>query len=258
MTCIAVTVADGCVLTPASAETMCKAVDAQAQEFAEAWGVPYTPVLFFSNDVLLKLDGDELAAFVADCRLLTIQPSLDVSGALGYHDDVAGVIFARVLDQGDATSVTLSHEVLEEMGDPTCEDYADMGHGLAQAREACDRVEGDTYNVETDGAFVPLSNYLLPSAFAVNSARPWDRLGKLHAWDGMTPGGYMIRRDATGDVTDVFAATPAGAEAVEAKLANPLSRAARRLGAVADLPLERAESPVPAKSAKKRKRKRAS
>lgn len=256
MTCIAVTVADGCTLTPAAAATMCKAVDAQAQEFAEAWGVPYTPVLFFSNDVLMKLTDEELTAFVADCRLLTIQPTLDAPGALGYHDDVAGVIFARVLDQGDATATTLSHEVLEEMGDPTCDEWTDMGHGVSQAREACDRVEGDTYSVETDGTFVPLSNYLLPSAFVVNGKRPYDRLGKLHDWDGMTPGGYMIRRDATGDVTDVFAATPAGAATVEAKMANSLSRAARRLG---QLPLEpSANSDVtPAETPKAKKRRRA-
>lgn len=235
---IVVTVAEGCAADPTVVALWCTVVDRQAREFAAAWGVPYVPVVFFSADVLAKLEGEELTAFTAANRLLTIQDSLDVDGALGFHADVAGVIFARVLFQGDVTSVTLSHEVLEELGDPTCEDFADMGAGVAQAREACDRVEGDTYSIEADdresmpgfGVYVRVSNYLLPSAFNPAGVRPFDRLGKLETFDGMTDGGYMIQRAADGNVVDVFAATEAGAATVKAKRANVTSRVARRTG----------------------------
>lgn len=234
LTVIAVTVDPACGADERTLAFWCAAIDAQAQEFAAAWSVPYTPVVFYSSDVLTKLgDGPELDKFVADSRLLTIQPSLDVQGALGYHDDIAGVIFARVMWQGDATSVTISHEALEEMGDPTCDQYEDMGNGKAQALEACDRVEGDVYAqagiIDTDSLDVQVSNYLLAAAFSPGSSGPWDRLGKLTAWDGMTEGGYMIVRDANGNETQVFARADAGRINLARKLEKPRGRLARRL-----------------------------
>src|SRR5882724_9792629 len=103
--------------------------------------------------------------------MLTVEADIDTPGALGFHDDVNGVVFARVKYQGEETSVTLSHEVLEEMGDPACDLYLSLGDGREQAGEACDRVEGDTYSV--DG--VHLSNYLLLAAFQPDSTGPWDK-----------------------------------------------------------------------------------
>lgn len=229
MTCIAVTVADGCSADPARVAAWCEAVDKQAREFADAWRVEYTPVLFFSGDVLTKLKGKALKDFTSDARLLTIEDDVGDPGALGYHDDVAGVIFARVMFQGEPTSITLSHEVLEEMGDPTCDAWVDIGGGRQQALEACDRVEGDNYIL--DG--VAVSNYLLPSAFD-GSAGPWDKLGVLKHWDGMSGGGYMIVRAEDGTVTDVFAETKHAKATVATKRARPDSRLARRLGAFAD------------------------
>jgi hypothetical protein len=211
---ICVTVDPACGADPRKLAFWCQACDQQAFEFSEAWGVDYTPVNYFSWDVLSKLTDAEVAKFVADSRLLTIQPSLDVSGALGFHDDVAGVIFARVMWQGDDTTVTISHEVLEEMGDPTCDEYVTMSHGRLQAKEACDRVEGDTY-IETadiggDTMPVTLSNYLMLPAFHPGSPGPWDRMSRLTSWDAMTDGGYMIVRDDTGNETEVFARTEQG------------------------------------------------
>jgi hypothetical protein len=256
VTFIAVTVEPGCGIDDAEAHSACKAVDAQAREMADAWGCEYTPVVYFSADVLVKLEGKELAKFTANARLLAVQVDIDAPGAAGYHTDIAGVIFARVM-AGEDWTVTLSHEVLEEMGDPTCEEYADMGlpDGRSQAREACDRVERDVYSVETDGYFVRLSNYLLPSAFKPNSQRPWDRLGTLHAWDGMTPGGYTIIRSADGDETDVFAATEAGGALARAKSQRPWTRAARRLGEIMpDAPVADLPDKLSGKSPRRRKR----
>ncbi len=228
MTQIAVTVDPACGLDPARVAAWVEAVDAQAAEFAISWGVPYTPVVLHAWDVLSKLgDGAELDAFVADSRLLTIQPALDVAGALGFHDDVAGVIFARVMAQGEDTSVTMSHEVLEEMGDPTCDVYVAMPGGKETAKEACDAVEGDVYMM--DG--VQLSNYLQPTWFGIqqDGNQEFDRLGKLSAAFTMTDGGYMIVRDANGNETQVFARTDAGRINLARKLEKPRGRLARRL-----------------------------
>lgn len=239
MSAVAVTVTgeshDG--FDPAKVATWCKVVDRQARECAERWGIEYTPVVFFSTDVLEKLEGQELTDFVTKFRLLTISAELDEPGVLGYHGAVLGVIFARVKYAGDYTSVILSHEVLEQMINPLLTSWSEMPDGRKQAVEACDRVEDDTYNVEQDGIFVRVSNYLLPSAFVPYSARPWDRLGKLSAWDGMTPGGYMIVREADGDRVNVFAAAEEGIAASGVKRLNPFSRATRLLAPpVVELP----------------------
>lgn len=227
MTQVVVTVDPACNADMARVNAWVEAVDAQAKEFCDVHGIEYTPLVLHAWDVLQALkDGAELDVFVADSRLLTIQPDVGVPGALGFHDDVAGVIFARVEYQGEATSVTLSHEVLEELLDPTCDKYAPLGNGTSQAVEACDRVEGDEY----DAGDVKLSNYLLPSAFAPGSAGPWDNLGLLTTWDGMTGGGYTIIEDASGNTRNVFAQATHGEgyAALRAKRVRSSTRVARR------------------------------
>ena len=204
---IVVTVDPACNADMARVNAWVESVDAQAKEFADAHGIDYTPVVLHAWDVLQTLTDAECTAFVADSRMLTIEPNVGVAGALGFHDDQSGVIFARVEYQGEDTSITLSHEVLEEMLDPTCDKYAPLGNGTSQAVEACDRVEGDEYNAGD----VKLSNYLLPSAFVPGSAGPWDKLGKLTAWNGMTSGGYTIVEDASGNTRNVFAQATHGA-----------------------------------------------
>lgn len=233
MSQIVVTFDPGCNADPRTCALWCAALDAQAKEASDRWGFEYSPVNYFSTDVLLALKGDELEAFTADSYLCTVQTTMDMPGALGYHDDYAGVIFARVLWQGDPTSVTLSHEILELLGDKTCNVYKAMPNGKQQALELCDRVEGDTYielgEVGQDGMPVTLSNYLLPSAFSPGSVGPWDRMGKLLTWDGMTDGGYSIVMGTDGNTTEVFALTDAGRANGEAKRAKVGGRANRRL-----------------------------
>lgn len=230
---IVVTIAPGCVADPRKVAFWCLACDQQATEFAQAWGIEPTPVNFYSADVLAKMDDATMQKFVADSRLLTIQDVLDAPGALGYHTDVAGVIFACVLYQGDATSITISHEVMEEIGDPTCDVYIPMGDGRSQAKESADRVEGDSYTetatIGPDSVPVDVSNYLLPSAFVPGSSAPWDRMGRLTTWDGATPGGYTIIVDANGTETNVFARVKVGGPEAHATLAAKLERPDGRL-----------------------------
>ncbi len=102
-----------------------------------------------------------------------------------------------------AVSATLSHEVLETIGDPYINWWADTPDGDEEAIELCDRVEGDAYAIGN----VSVSNFLGPRAFSMG-AGPYDRLGLLaNAWD-MTAGGYKIRRQGgpSGTVTQVFGA----------------------------------------------------
>jgi hypothetical protein len=229
VTQICVTADPACGADPRKLAFWCAAIDAQAAEFATSWGVEYTPVVFYSTDVLSKLADAALSAFTADSRLLTIQPTLDVNGALGYHDDIGGVIFARVMWQGDATSVTISHEVLEEMGDPTCDQYRPMGNGKSTALEACDAVEGDEYTVAgvigSDSIPVQVSNYLQPTWFGIqqDGNQEFDRMGKLSEPFTMTSGGYMVVMDASGSESQVFARVQTAGPAAHANLAAKLA-----------------------------------
>lgn len=236
MSFIAVTVDPACRIDDAEVARACLAVDEQARELAALHGFEYTPVIPFAWDVLEKLDGEDLTAFIKGARLLTVLTDIGVPGAAGFHDHVAGVIFARV-KAGDDWTVTFSHEVLEEIGDPTCDLYAPLSDGTEQALEMCDRVEGDTYRI--NGVLV--SNYLLPSAFVPDSTGPWDKLGQLTKWDGMTGGGYTIVRRADGSEVNVWAETDHARAAADRKRAKASGRLARRLAGVVAHPASMSE-----------------
>jgi hypothetical protein len=213
----------------------------QAREVADVHGVQYTPVVFYGTAEGLPID----------CRILQVLPQIDVPGASGFHDDDLGVVFAEIKVTAE-TSVTGSHEVAEEMADPTVNLWDPFDDDHEQAHELCDRVEGDFYvqqaTVLGKTRSVQVSNYLLPSAFDPGGKAPFDRMGRLTSWNGMTAGGYVIVRDiGTGKVSDVFkddgvgsghvAARraprvipgPAAAAAITEKLGRSGSRLARRL-----------------------------
>jgi hypothetical protein len=230
---IPITADPDCGLDPRECIFAADALDRQAAEFCAVHGLPPVAVTYYSTDVLLKLDGEALSAFTRDSWLLTIQKTLDVPDALGFHNDVANTVFARVEYQGAATWETAGHEILEMILDPTCDKWSDLGNGKEQATEACDRVQGNTYvvtgRIGNDSMDFNLPNYLLPSAFIPNSASPWDKLGVLTAWNALSPEGYMIVRNPDGSEVDVFADTIKGESNADAKRKKVGGRAYRRL-----------------------------
>lgn len=242
MSCIAI-VNRSSTIDPKDIPFWAAAADKQAREVADAWGCMYQPVIDY---------GSTADALPAGCRILTIRDALDQAGALGYHDDDLGVVHIEVKAAEDVW-VTISHEVAEEMVDPTVNLWAPFDVDHEQAIEVCDRVVGDHYLVEVtvlgETRQVPVSNYLLPSAFDPNGKAPFDRMGKLTVWNGMSPGGYAVVRDiTTGKVSDKFVrddgispggggvhpvrrvlAGPGAAHAIAERLAKRGSRLLRRL-----------------------------
>jgi hypothetical protein len=169
---------------------------------------------------------------------MLIVDSLDMPGALGVHMDDIGAIHGFVLNQGPVdTCVTLSHECLEMLVDPTCTGWRSLGGGRDIALEACDPVQADSYAQRaTVGELARdmwLSNYVLPRYFDPAGVGGFDRMGKLDAPLSMSPGGYQIVREKTGDVVNIFARTRIGDTAgrlnVAAKVLRPGSRTLRRL-----------------------------
>jgi len=209
---------------------MVQACAEQALQCADAWGVAPIAVAFYSSTVGLP---------AADCMICEIVDDLDQPGALGYHTDAAGVIYLRVLAQGFDTSVTLSHEVLETLIDPTCAGWRARGDGSQVALEGCDPVEGDVYGAPAEvlgeTRTVQLSNYVLPAWFD-RTLPTGSVVDAMHTASGpfaMTAGGYMIVTDAAGNETEVFArirsAGLAGLATAGKRLAVGNSRLLRRL-----------------------------
>ncbi len=150
-------------------------------------------------------------AITPDPSPLTMQNTLDVDGAAGYHDEARGLARgfvatppnAPILVGSNADSVTASHEALEMFANPATNLNVDMPDGSSTWRELCDAVENDTY--EIDG--VSVSNFLYPAWFdgEAPAGTKLDHLGKLSKPFTMTSGGYMGVRTEPGTVSQVFA-----------------------------------------------------
>jgi hypothetical protein len=145
----------------------------------------------------------------------------DQAGALGYHDLTntglaIGKVFAKTtLDAGDLVSVTLSHEVLEMLGDPDINLIVQKGP-RAYAYEVCDAVEDDSLGYEING--VRVSDFVYPEYFETfwkKGATKFDHLGHLSSpVPALTKGGYMSYLDfATGQWKQITARLEDGASA---------------------------------------------
>lgn len=207
-----------------------EAVNQQSIECAKLYDVEPIVAVFYSDAAGLPQ---------SDCRIVDIVDDLEMRGVSGFHNDVAGIIYSR-LQAGasiDEMTVTLSHEILEMTVDARCDEWRPMGGGRLCALEVADPVEGDSYAVTVTVVGlerrVKLSNYVLPRFFDPAALGAIDFMRVLASPFSMSPGGYMIVRDAAGNESNVFARIRFGGEsgryAVGGKAANPDSRLARRL-----------------------------
>ena len=166
---------------------------------------------------------------------LVIFDTAEQAGFLGYHSvGPDGVPYGRVfiatilghggtlIETANSVSVTLSHEWLEMLGDPACNEWCDANDGYTYAEELCDAVEAQAYDI--DGIMV--SNFVTPlwfEPFANAAIGRFDYLSRLTAPFQLDRGGYAIRRPLNGGpVENVW-----GAEYPEHKRAGKLHPAAR-------------------------------
>lgn len=172
------------------------------RDYAPAWQSNGVPVTVYATFDEIPADTSPLLIF-------------DTSGQardLGWHSvDAKGKAHGRafwlpILKHGGdllkgamSLSATLSHEVLEMVGNPYVNFWCDVGDGSQEALELCDRVEGDAYDI--DG--ISVSNFLTPRAFR-NGEGPYDFLGLLTEPFEVREGGYAIRRGQDGEVYDVW------------------------------------------------------
>jgi len=163
----------------------------------------YAPFWQSSGMNVRVVDADDPILGQQDASPLIIYDEADEPGVLGYHSlqaraQVYGKAFWSVIKNNRGTlikgpnslSATLSHEVLEMVGNPYVNFWADVDYEMQEAVELCDRVEADAYSI--DG--VDVSNFLGPRAFR-NGPGPYDWMGLLQSPFELRPGGYAIRRN---------------------------------------------------------------
>jgi hypothetical protein len=167
----------------------------------------------------------------AGAWIMSVLDDSDQADAFGYHsEDAAGRVYARVfmgpcLEYGEAGSVTLSHEIAETFCDPDVNQWRTTGQGFDIPYEACDPVQGGSYNIDGTG----VSDFVYPAYY--NRAAPASaRLNHLDTLDKpftLAPGGYYVRRFRDGTEDQVF-----GERADRGYIAakkHELGRTARRL-----------------------------
>lgn len=170
----------------------------------------------------------------AGAWVITVLDDADQAGDLGWHtEDASGRIYGRVfarpcLDYAVPVSTTLSHEIVETFCDPDVDRWVDTGRGYSVAYEACDPVEGDSYNV--DG--VAVSDFVTPYWYregkpGLDGALHWLNNGSVAGPFDLAPGGYYVRRWPDGHEDQEFG-RKANHAYVKAKH-HELGRADRRL-----------------------------
>jgi hypothetical protein len=177
------------ILDDVTCKRMVAAVQQQVSaDFAPTWGQDAF-VAFFSSKEIVPPNWWQM--ILAD--------DSDQAGTLGYHqvtadDQPTGFVFAKTDAQfGLATSVTLSHEVLEILGDPyvlatALHQTSDVA-GDVYALEICDACEDDKLAYDKGG--VKVSDFVLPAYFQDGRPGPYSFRNNLSAPFSLAAGGYM-------------------------------------------------------------------
>lgn len=138
----------------------------------------------------------------------------DAPGAEAYHD-VNGVgvpvLFGALSTCAtvDDFSTATSHELVETLGDPGANLWADDGAGNEWAHELCDGCQGFSYKI----GVVAVSDFLLPAFFVSGAAGPYHYLATQGQADlagpfKTAPGGYQIQRASSGAESQVNGKIP--------------------------------------------------
>ena len=112
-----------------------------------------------------------------------------------------------ILNGISSVSVVLSHEILETFYNPYVNLWSNRSDATFVAMELCDPVQGDCYDIEINGKFVSVSNFVLNEWFdrEMSKAGRFDYMNKLSGPLSTSKGGYtVIFNSETGEVKSVF------------------------------------------------------
>ena len=126
----------------------------------------------------------------------------DQADALGYHDLAAGLPVAKVfiaddMADGASPSVTISHEILEMLGDPNVNQTVTFserdGTTWEYAYEVCDACEDDQFG-DKIGDYL-MTDFVLPTWFDLTRSGPTSFRGSTNGPFALADGGYIGRRE---------------------------------------------------------------
>jgi hypothetical protein len=175
--------------TDAEIESYVPALQQQVSaDFAPRWGV----------DARLTFVPQKTKP-AKDAWWLVVLDNSDQAGAGGYHDltstgqPIGKVFAASDIAYGCKVSATMSHELLEMLGDPginmTVSAPDDNGDTLFYAYEACDACEADEYGYAIGDVLV--SDFVYPSWFGGVHATQFDHTGNIKKPFEILEGGYI-------------------------------------------------------------------
>ena len=162
-------------------------------------------------------------------------PTTGVSNALGYHSAnnkkiPYGFIYLDICKQaGEVWTCTLSHEVLELLGDPdaamTVTGPAPKGKGTVYYDlEVCDPTQGDSYSIDN----VVVSNFVGKKYFGLSGGTGNTNFLKLPLKAfGVRPGGYL-QYEKGGRAHQIFGKQVTTTQKKAKKKMAPIRRNARR------------------------------
>ncbi len=173
----------------------------------------YTP--YWSLGATLRLEGrsgkqpeKEKPEDMRGEAVIYLWDEVNVDDALGYHDkNYSGIPFGFVFtelskEMGENWTVTLSHEVLELIGDPEANllvmgphpNPAENNRNVFHWYEMCDAVQAQSYKIDD----IEVSNFVLPLYFTGTDEFEGrnDFLGRITKGKsltsfGISPGGYV-------------------------------------------------------------------
>jgi hypothetical protein len=133
---------------------------------------------------------------------LVLLDDSDQANALGYHDltteglPIGKVFAASDLKAGTSWTVTVSHELLEMLGDPNINlavfaQNSGTG-GILYAYEVCDSCEDDSVGYEIEN--ILLSDFVYPSwfeSFRTEGSTQFDRMNRIKKPFQLLVGGYI-------------------------------------------------------------------
>lgn len=149
--------------------------------------------------------------------VMWMMDNADQPGAAGYHDEngqdipESKIFVETCLGVGysinggpNSVAVVMDHEFKEMAFDPTANDWYPMGGGYSIAAEVCDPVEEQADAFVLRGQKVWCSDFVYLSYFKGAAVGPYNWLGGVTKPFQILPGGYIIKEDAQGNVSQVF------------------------------------------------------
>lgn len=169
-----------------------------------------------SDDVRFITDKSQLVPGEQLCQIED-QPPPDVQGALGYHDLGVIHVYKGLCEQnGTSWQSCMSHEIVENRIDPRLHACVELDDGTIWDKEACDRVEAQTYTIDgvevsnfnTPECFEPPPAGVVPARVTANCGGMYDWLGKSSTPNQVLDGGYAQKYDPTAGWSQVGTMRP--------------------------------------------------